>query len=192
MSQVANPFLKATNDPSDPPVAPITVVNCVVERPPTTNDALLDKMRNRTWGGYFSVDGALEVANAYCFNITPITLSLGEGARPYYTFSQAITSETVTGVIPSISALSATSDWMNIIFTVNEGCELLLTPFYCYRRFWDIFVHCSSTVGYNTLWNGGGMLNDSCGQFYMTAGAELTGYLWYLPLTDMTPGAEWA
>jgi hypothetical protein len=190
MSKVANPFLKNSSDDSNAP--PITEVNCVVQRPPTTHDFVFDKTRNRTWGGYFNVDGALEAANACCFNITaPITLSLAEGARPYYTFSQSITYETVTSAIPTISALTATSDWMNIIFTVNEGCELHLTSYYCYQRFWDIFVQCGSTVGYSTLWNGGGMLSDSCGQFYMTAGAELTGYLWGSPLTDMTSSAGW-
>jgi hypothetical protein len=80
---------------------------------------------------------------------------------------------------------------MNFAFTVNIGCELILTTDYCYQRFWDMWHYCDVTTYYGDKWSAGGMLNDTCGQFYMTAGAELTGYLWYLPLSDMVDAASW-
>ena len=113
-------------------------------RPIATQDPAfnMDDPRNRTWGGYFGLNEALEAANAYCFNITqatPITLSLAEGARPYYTFSQKIPSETVQDIHSGGFSLTDTTDWMNFVFTVNPGCELILTSDYCYQRFWDLW-----------------------------------------------------
>jgi hypothetical protein len=100
-----------------------------------------DPLRNRTWGGYFGVNEAWEVANAYCYNITtPIILSLAEGARPYYTFSQKMLYQTVTDLLWPDFYLSDTTDWMNLVFTVNEGCELILTQDYSsYQRFLDMW-----------------------------------------------------
>ena len=147
-------------------------------------------MRNRTWGGFFDFDGALEGVNQYCYNITtPIILSLDIGGRPYYTFSLSILYKTVTEYFINNFVLGNTTDWMNFVFTVNDGCELILTSDYCYQRFWDMTNYVWWKTGYSTTWTGGGMLNDTCGQFYMTAGAELKGYLWDFPLTDMDNAA---
>ena len=114
-------------------------------------------------------------------SLPPIILSLAEGARPYYTFSQKMFYQTVTDLLWPDFYLS-----MNLVFTVNEGCELILTQDYSsYQRFLDMWQYCGSTASYSDEWNGGMMLNDTCSQFYMTAGFELKGYLWDFPLTDM-------
>ena len=135
---------------------------------------------------------ALEAIDAYCYNITtPIILSLAEGARPYYVFSQIMRYQTVTDLMPWHFYLGDTNDWMNIVFTVNDGCELILTQDYCYERFFEAWHWFDRTVGYGGEWLGGGMLNDTCGQFYITAGAELKGYLWEFPLSDMIWDAGW-
>ena len=135
------------------------------------------------------------VANEYCYNITtPITLSLTEGARPYYTFSLKIRDKTIEDAWPEDFVLSDTADWLNIVYTVNYGCAFVLTPGNCHQDFLDIWVYCAPalrTVGFDTHWFQGGMLNDTCGQFYITAGAELKGYLWDFPLSDVTFDAGW-
>jgi hypothetical protein len=40
------------------------------------------------------------------------------------------------------------NDWMNFVFTVNHGCELILTSDYCYQRFWDFWSQCGTQAGY--------------------------------------------
>ena len=161
-------------------------------RPDPTQDPAFG-LRNRTWGGWFELGHALEAVDAYCYNITtPIILSRAEGARPYYVFSQKINYRTVGGVLDEWFYLNDTPDWMNLVFTVNDGCEVILTQDYCYQRFWELNDnYCLREAGYGGEWNGGGMLIDNCGQFYITAGVELKGYLWNFPLTDMTFDACW-
>ena len=162
-------------------------------RPDPTQDPAFGRMRNRTWGGYFELGHSFDAAGAYCRNITtPIILSLAEGARPYYTFSQKIPYETVGDTLSQDFFLSNTTDWMNLVFTVNHGCELILTSDYCLQRSWDMWQYCGETAGYSGEWSAGGMLNHTCGQFYMTAGAELKGYLWDFPLSDMEASAGWS
>ena len=161
-------------------------------RPGPTQDPAFSQMRNATWGGYFEFGHSFDAAAAYCHNITtPIILSLAEGARPYYTFSQKIHYETIGDILYQDFYLNDTTDWMNLVFTVNPGCELILTSGYCLQRCWDMWVYCGATAGYGGEWAPGGMLNDTCGQFYMTAGAELKGYLWDFPLSDMNTAVGW-
>ena len=161
-------------------------------RPSPTLDPAFGEMRNRTWGGYFEFGHSLNAAGTYCHNITtPIILSLAKGARPYYTFSQKIDYETIGDILYPDFYLNYTTDWMNLVFTVNPGCELTLTSDYCYQRFWDLWHFCPTGAGYGNEWSAGGMLNDTCGIFYMTAGAELTGYLWDFPLSDVQASPGW-
>ena len=168
------------------------MVKYVVTRPNPTHDPAFGQMRNRTWGGFFDFDGALEGVNQYCYNITtPIILSLDIGGRPYYTFSLSILYKTVTDLFINAFVLSNTTDWMNFVFTANQGCELILTSDYCLQRSYDMWQYEGAYAGYGGEWHGGGMLNDTCGQFYMTAGAELKGYLWTFPLSDMDASTGW-
>ena len=159
-----------------------------MSRPDPTQDPAFGEIRNLTWGGSFEFGHSLDAASAYCHNITtPIILSLAEGARPYYTFSQKIDYKTVRDVLAiDFCYLGDTPDWMNLVFTVNHGCELILTSDYCLKCWWDLWRDCGATAGYNGGWAAGGLLNDTCGQFYMTAGFELKGYLWEFPLSDLT------
>jgi hypothetical protein len=136
-----------------------------------------------------------------------MTLSLAKGARPYYTFSLKIKYpddnsdiELVQDVLhptqisnpnnPIFNGPQMPTDWMNIVFTVNHGCVFILNSDTCHKRFLDMWHYCTNITTVDG-WYSGGMLNDTCSQFYITAGAELKGYLWDFPLSDMIESAGW-
>jgi hypothetical protein len=168
----------------------VTSPTCVLLRP----DPIMDngRRRNGTWGEWFDQGEALADVNNLCNNITtPITLSRAIGARPYYIFSKAVRNK----VYPDpFHPQNKTTDYsLNFVISANQGCDIPLTAAYCSQQFQYISTVCPSLQQLidNTTWMLGGMVNHTCGQFYMTAGTELTGFLYDFPLTDIAPNPVW-
>jgi len=156
--------------------------------------------RNLTWGGAFNWQLAVRYAkDVFCGNITGgiggyMRLSKGLGQRPYYINSKAIDYDVPINPMEVKNSLNppkaASTDWLNFIIFASDGCVFYLNKGICWSRFEILLYDCHyyKDALKVTTWTFGGMLQDwDCGNFYLTAGTQITGDLWDSPMTDLGP-----
>jgi hypothetical protein len=134
--------------------------------------------------------------DSLCANISePIILNEASAFRSYYINSVPIDYAVPINIndeeylIDPPKAVSR--DWVNWVAAPDPGgCSLYMNKAHCYSRFNNLLWDCPyyrDGVKY-AGWTFGGMLKDhECGNFFVTAGVQLTGRLWDSPLTDLGP-----
>jgi hypothetical protein len=153
-----------------------TKCSCISSKPPPIREPN-GQQRDATWGGAFDMSEFVADGIEICGNLTsttnPVILSLATGGRPFYEYSKHI-------------ANTETANAINFVVTVRESCQIAITTEYCNDRFGEIYELCPTwhdKMGKN--WTLGGKIIDTCAEFYVVAGTQLTGDLWVAPLADM-------